>query len=128
MAASASIARTPAILDFNRLEKVAISWQSDASGNCTKVVELNGWLIKAVTNPDATAPTANYDITLVDADGIDVAEGLLANRHTANSESVYFLATGAPVPVFVQGSYTFTVAAAGDSKLGVCTFYLAESL
>ena len=121
-------AGTSVNLDNNRLTKVAVSWTSDASGNATEVIELNGWLIKCVTNPGASAPTANYDITLIDADGIDAAESLLINRHTTNSESVYLLATGAPVPVLVQGSYTFTVANAGDTKNGVATFYLAELL
>ncbi len=128
MAASATVDRTPVNLDFNRLVKVAISWVSDASGGCTQDVVLNGWLVKCVTNPGATAPTDDYDITLVDADGVDAAKGLLGNRDTANSEEVYLFASSATTPVLVQGTYTFTIANAGDSKVGVATFYLAECL
>ncbi len=128
MAASASVVQTPVNLDFNRLVKVEVSWTSAADGSCTQALVLNGWLIKCVTNPSATAPTDNYDITLIDADGVDAAEGLLANRDTANSESAYLFATGANVPVLVQGSYTFTIANAGDSKSGVATFYMADCL
>ena len=49
-------------------------------------------LVSLVTNPGSTAPTANYDITLLDTDSIDVLQGLGANRHTSNSEeaSLYY--------------------------------------
>lgn len=40
-----------------------------------------------VTNPGATAPTDDYDITLTDEHGIDVMGGQLANRDTTTSES-----------------------------------------
>lgn len=45
-----------------------------------------GCITKVVTNPGSTAPTDDYDITLTDADGVDLMGGELANRDTANSE------------------------------------------
>ena len=45
-----------------------------------------GCIAKAVTNPGSTAPTDNYDITLTDADAVDLMGGELANRDTATSE------------------------------------------
>lgn len=47
-----------------------------------------GTLLALVTNPGATAPTDNYDITLIDGDGLDRLFGYGLNRDTANSELV----------------------------------------
>lgn len=108
-----------------------VSWTSDASGDATATVDLDGQLIKVTTNP-TDGPTANYDITLVDQDGIDVAEGLLANRHTTNSEEAYLFkqvtltGTGsdaAALPIYHSGPVTFTVASAGNAKSGVARIY-----
>ena len=63
-----------------------------------------GDLIKVTTNPGATAPTALYDITLEDEDGVDVMGGALADRAAASSEVAYpkdpagaVITTGVPV-------------------------------
>lgn len=65
---------------------------------------LKGWyLYSAETNPgNGTAPTDNWDVVINDADGVDLAGGLLMNRDTATTELVnigtgaygYPLATG----------------------------------
>jgi hypothetical protein len=107
-----------------------VAWTSDAAGAVTATINIAGLIHKVVTNPGATAPSANYDITLVDEDGIDIAQGLLANRHTTNSEEVYLYKeatlTGsvpAAIPIFHAGALTLTIAAAGDSKQGVVRIY-----
>lgn len=113
--------------------KIAVvDWTSDGDGDATQAVELDGQIIKVVTNPGAAAPTADYDITLVDDDGIDIAEGLLADRHTSNSEEVYLykelvlVGTGtdaAALPIHHSGTVTVTIANAGASKAGVVKIY-----
>jgi hypothetical protein len=113
--------------------KVAVvTWESDGDGDATETVALDGQIIKVVTNPGVAAPTADYDITLVDDDGLDVAQGLLADRHTSNSEEVYLFheatlgGTGsdaAALPVYHSGAVTFTVANAGATKEGVAKIY-----
>jgi hypothetical protein len=47
---------------------------------------INGKLIYVLTDPGATAPTDNYDITLKNQNTLDVMGGNLANRDTANTE------------------------------------------
>jgi len=59
--------------------------------------KIGGYLLALETNPGATAPTANYDITLVDADGHDVLEGVGANRHTSTTEKVSIVYSGTAV-------------------------------
>jgi hypothetical protein len=81
-----------------------------------------------ITDPGATAPTDDYDITLVDEDGIDALAGAGANRDTTNTEQVYPVASNAKVPVLLCGTHTFTVANAGNAKVGRAILVIAESL
>jgi hypothetical protein len=112
------------------VEKIEIAWTSTAGGAATVAIEkLHGYIVKLVTDPDGTdAPTANYDITLVDEHGADALAGAGIDRHTSTTEVVYPKGTNAVVPVFIAGTATFTVAAAGNAKSGVATLYIVESL
>lgn len=113
------------------IQKHVIDWVSDASGNADLAINLFGFLLKVVTDPGAAAPTDDYDITLMQ-DGVDMAGGILANRDTANTEIAYGLVKNgtdiAPLPPFLSGEHTFTVANAGNAKAGRCIIYLSESL
>ncbi len=119
------------IAKHNSVKRAVVTWLSDGDGDAdATTVELDGEIIKVTTNPGAAAPTDNYDITLVDVDGVDIAEGLLANRDTANNEEVYLYkeltltdTANFAVPVFHSGVVTPTVANAGASKNGVMTIY-----
>lgn len=114
---------------------VVCSWTSDASGDATGAAKMVGTLVKASTNP-TDGPTDNYDITLTDADGVNVltaCQSNLTNRHTTNSQEVYFLvldAAGSPLAQSVHpvvcGDITVTVAAAGNTKSGVLTLYFRD--
>ena len=73
-----------------------------------------------MTNPGATAPTDNYDIVVNDADSVDVAAGVLANRDTANSEQAYPAADTYHV---FDGPLSLVVSAAGNAKQGTLTLY-----
>ena len=62
-----------------------------------------------ITNPGTPAPTANYDITLTDEDGIDLLDGAGANRHTSNSESFYPLIGAQPFAQPILGTITLNI-------------------
>ena len=98
-----------------------VAWTSDASGNCDAgVVHIDGQLQRVVTDPSGTAaPTDDYDITLVDEDGYDIAGGQLANRDTANTETVVLTAA-----LLHYGNVTVTVANAGNAKSGTIKLYV----
>ena len=50
---------------------------------------IDGYLLALETNPGATGPTANYDITIENDNAVDVLAGAGANRHTSDTEVAY---------------------------------------
>lgn len=74
--------------------------------------KISGRLLAIETDPGATAPTTLYDITLVDANGHDVLEGVGANRSASATEkaNIVFSGTSVNPPVGVDDTLTFTVA------------------
>lgn len=51
---------------------------------------INGTIVKAIFNPGGTAPTDDWDCTIIAPDGEDVILALGADHDTANTETVYF--------------------------------------
>lgn len=80
-------ARILATADAGDAEFPAVALRDlvDSSGRPAGV-HIDGTIIGVITNPGSTAPTDNYDLTLVDQDGLDRLGGVGANRDTANSE------------------------------------------
>lgn len=115
----------------NYIEVVTVDWAASSTDASipTLAVDLRGWLVKAITNPGTTAPTANYDISLTDPEdsGLDAAATLLNNRHTSTTEQVYPLISGAASPILLAGTYTISIANNSvNSATGRIIFYLAE--
>jgi hypothetical protein len=110
--------RTPSD-EFQPLEVIrysATATADSADGSYpTKSLDVNGanpvkgyHLFMVVTDPGATAPTDNYDITVVDEFGVDVMGGELTNRDTANTEQAVPLVGGAYGSRFVENDLTVT--------------------
>ena len=119
-------------LDPNaRTLKLTIAWTSSAGGAVSEAISaanmtiiLGKNLAHFITDPGATAPTDNYDLTLLDAYGVDVLGGEGANRDTANSEqSVPALKSGVYGDRIMDTALIFTIAAAGDTKQGTVILY-----
>lgn len=118
--------------EHRSIKQVIWNWTSSAGGAADSVDSkvVSGVILQITTNPDdVAAPTDNYDIVINDEDGVDVAQGLLANRDTLNSESVVPLkettigANTYSAPVFVDSKLTLQVSAAGATKQGRVTLY-----
>lgn len=119
-------------------KKLQITWVSAAGGTVSQAIsahdytyvqKLRGmYLVGLVTNPGAAAPTADYDITLLDKDGADLLGGAGVDRHTSASERAVPSPDGTyPWPAGpIDGDLTFTIAAAGDTKGGVATLYFRD--
>ena len=88
-----------------------------------KPSKINGYLVKVSTNPSATAPTDQYDITLLDSDSIDIAGGNLSNRSSTLSED---WVPSTPIPI--DSEITFTIANAGDAKIGTATLFISSGI
>lgn len=103
---------------------------SDASFPATALPAFEGKLLALRTNPGATAPQANYDITLPDGDGVDRLQGVGANRHTSSSEEVQVVYSGTSEHPAVGIDETLTLTLAGNnvnSAIAVVTLVYAPA-
>ena len=100
------------------------SFTSSAGGAASEQTKkVSGKAKRMVTNPDNTdTPSANWDLTITDEDGVDILEGEGANRDPAGagtSEGYAFT-----ISELIASKLTFTVANAGNAKKGVVKLYL----
>lgn len=114
---------------------LSVSWTADGAGAVADVaipsddLAMGGWFLYAIeTNPGATAPTDNYDVTLEDIDALDVLGGAGIDRDTANSEiampTLSAMPTMAPI---ASGGLTLKVANnAVASAVGVIRLYFVR--
>lgn len=119
--------------DAKRVEIVTTLFTADSADASvpTLSLPLAGFVLKVVTNPGSTAPSANYDISVTDPEdsALDALATLLNNRHTSTTEQVYPLISGGAVPIFLAGTYGIAVANnAVNSATGRIIFYLVDSL
>ncbi len=101
------------------------AFTTDGSGDISEEsVTILGRINRIVTNPDNTdTPTANWDLTIEDEDGVDILCGNGADRDagdTGASEQAF----PCPADIAVASKLTFTVANGGDTKKGVVKLYI----
>lgn len=79
------------------IKTVTFAWTADAADHTTPnytvpaaaLAFMEGyWIYWVETNPGATAPTDNYDITMLSSGGADMFRSKLLNRDEANTEVV----------------------------------------
>ena len=108
-----------------RLFSLEVDWESDASGDASASFSgISGLIYGANIIPDSggTQPTDAYDVTVTDADGLDLLGGNGADQ--SNSAAAYVPASctlggsAQATPRPVDGSLTVTIAGAGDTKGG----------
>lgn len=96
---------------FRRIVATCTADASNGSYPATDLPPFSGKLLALRTNPGATAPTDNYDITLVDADGVDRLQGVGGNRSTTNSQEVAIVYSGTTIhPACAWEKLTLTLA------------------
>ena len=105
---------------FGSVKGIKFAWStaSSSSGGATGTTTnaYNGLIEQLCTVPGAgaLAPSASYDVVVVDQDSVDVLMGAGANRHTANTEQVKAASLGG----VVTDTLTLTVTNAGSSNAG----------
>ena len=112
-------------------------WLSDSSGDCdvstSKSANASGVTgtvvgIHAIPETGATIPTDDYDVTIIDGEGVDILNGAGANLNQVNTSvenyrfPTDFLNEG-PI-VIVDQELTLVVANGGDTQGGVIRLYI----
>jgi hypothetical protein len=134
--AAGSISLDSALITQLGLTKYTITWTSDGSGvvSANPVTLRRGFLrqVKFIPNGGGTQPSDLYDVTMTDANGVDVLIGTGSNLSNATSKiAVPILLDGAASPgsssrlIFLDdGDYTPVVAAAGNAKGGTIILWI----
>jgi hypothetical protein len=100
------------------VRRIIVDWVGDSADGTvpdTVLPVFDGRLFELTTNPGATAPTDNYDITIIDAEGIDRLQGLGANRDTANTESLPLVYSGSTIHPVISRTDVLTLKIAGNA-------------
>ena len=123
---------SPNYADLKKLRKVKWAWTSatggaiadqTATGQVNKTTyKYTGEIMRLITNPGSTAPTDNYDVTILDDDGYDVLMGGGADRDTSNTEQVLASSLG----VCIDSQLRLNIANAGDAKVGEVIIYIKQ--
>lgn len=123
MAATCTIAEET----HGSMKKIKFTWQVDSAGSQVSAASrqttntYNGAVQRLVTIPNgSSAPTANYDVTMLDQDSTDILIAGGASRHSANTEQVLAASLG----VIANDKITLSVASAGASGAGVAIIYI----
>jgi hypothetical protein len=116
---------TTTTLSDIRCTKYSLAWLSDGSGNVSANPQTfrPGQLIQIKFIPDGggTAPTALYDVTLVDANGINYLGGVGADLSATVSTQTR---VAAPLIYDATGTLDLVVANAGAAKGGTVQLWI----
>lgn len=106
------------------LKLIKWAWTSATDGTVSSQTngDFTGFIKGCFTDPGATAPTAAYDVTILDEDGIDVILGNGADRSATATE---FIKAASASMVF-ESKLTLTIANAGAEKTGTVYLYIQE--
>jgi hypothetical protein len=109
---------------FGSVQKISFSWLSDAAGAADAVTthSYSGEIARLVTVPSGggTAPTALYDVRVLDSDGVDVLMGAGVDRSATATEQVLASSLG----IIAATTLTLAVTSAGNAKAGVTRVYI----
>ncbi|NVM21301.1 MAG: hypothetical protein HWN68_05930 [Desulfobacterales bacterium] len=110
---------------YGTIKKIKFDWTSGdgaedgtASGQTTHAY--SGKILGLATDPGSPAPTALYDITVTDEDGMDVLMGGGVDRSATVTEYVLSSSLGA----VANDKLTINVSAAGTNTKGVAYLYI----
>ena len=105
--------------NLNGYKRIHWDWECSSGGAVTDVSDYfyDGSLIGFTTKPGAgsDAPTAAYDITITDSQGIDLLNGLGADRSATAQE---FKKQTDGLGIALHTKLTLNIAAAGDVTKG----------
>lgn len=110
---------------FGSVQKITAAWTCSAGGavsGTSTALPFSGKIERLVTVPGTAGdqPTDQYDITILDEDGVDVLANAGQNRSNVNTEQV----ASASLGIVANDKLQLVVAAAGATKKGTVYLYL----
>ena len=110
---------------YGTIKKIKFSWTSgdgaeDGTASGQTTYAYSGKILGLATDPGSPAPTALYDITVTDEDGMDVLMGGGADRSATATEYVLSSSLGA----VANDKLTINVSAAGTNTKGIAYLYI----
>lgn len=110
---------------YEPVSLITYTFTTDGDGDASEASEtLNGRVNRVVTNPTGDdKPDANWDLTILDEDGVDILGTNGMNRDSGGagvSEQVAPSVAG----IAVASTLTFTVDEGGGAKKGVVNLYM----
>jgi hypothetical protein len=111
---------------YRGFKKIKWSWLCTDGGIVTGSKTTNkytGEIVRLITDPGATAPTADYDVIILDDDGVDVLVGAGADRHTSTTQQVL----GTSLGCIVNSKLTLEITNAGNAKIGDVYLYIKDT-
>lgn len=109
---------------IDSVKKISFAWVSNGSGAAdgSTTYYYNGEVLRFVFIPSpSVTPTALYDVTMKDSDGVDIFDGEGSNLSASTSYQVQGLANFSAV---ANTKLTLAVTNAGDSKQGTVIVYI----
>lgn len=117
-----------------KYKSLTVDWVADSVNGSvpnTLIPKLSGYLVKVITKPGATAPTANYSIKLFDPleATADALAGTLASRSATLTEVVYPATSAAVTPPLLLGDHQFSISGnVVNSATGRVIFVFSEEV
>ena len=111
---------------YGSVKSVKWVWVAGTGGTvlqaCTTTAFYSGQVLFFVTVPSggATAPTDNYDCTIIDKNGVDILADAGMNRDTASTESILAASLG----TCANSQLELNVSAAGSAGKGTVYLWL----
>ena len=110
------------------LQRWTIAWTSNGDGNATiTTTEITGTIERITFLPSAVSgdvPSDNYDVTLLDDDGVDVLRAKGANLSDTTVLDVSVTDETAVLPFPTAGPLDLSVSAAGDTNSGTIRLFV----
>ena len=129
---------TTTILSRTDHTRITVEWTADAAdgsvpqtdilASISGMTELFGRITEVAAEPGTPAPTDNYDIELVDAEGMDVLGGAGKDRDASNPERFVPIVGGIRTPAWIaEEELTFSLTGNSvNSAQGTVVIYVAR--
>ena len=120
---------------------ITLNWTADSSGDMTTggttgkaIFTAQGYLTHYQCSPGTTDPSDNYDVTLLDSDGLDVLRGQAVDQQNAAGQTYDTKYRSNTMNVdggylwFLNENLTLTIDNAGNLGTGTVKFYFSRSV